>query len=103
MATGLIDIIKRASIDAEESSTPVDIKYGTVTQVSPELCVRITPVFILPSELLVVPEYLTDHNVTLGDFVFPFYNALKVGDKVALIRERGGSKYFILDRVAEGR
>lgn len=103
MATGLIDIIKRASIDAEESSTPVDLKYGTVTQISPELCVRITPVFILPSALLVVPEYLTDHEVKLNNNTFTMYNGLKVGDKVALIRERGGGKYFILDRVAEGR
>jgi hypothetical protein len=103
MATGLIDIMKRAAIDAEESSTPVDLKYGIVSQVEPELCVRITAVFILPSALLVVPESLTDHDVKIGEDTVTVYNGLKVGEKVALLRERGGGKYFILDRVAEGR
>lgn len=103
MASGLIDIMKRAAIDAEESATPVDLKYGTVSQTEPELCVRITPVFILPAALLVVPENLTDHEIKLNNNTFIMYNGLQVGDKVALLRERGGGKYFILDRVAEGR
>lgn len=103
MATGLIDIMKRAALDAEESSTPVDLKYGVVSQVTPELNVRISSVFILPAALLAVPESLTDHEVKIGENIVTMYSALKVGDRVALIRERGGGKYFIIDRLAEGR
>jgi hypothetical protein len=36
--------------------------------------------------MLVVPERLTN-------------GALKIGDKVALLRKQGGQSYFILDRI----
>ena len=106
MSTGLIEIMKRASIDAMESNQPCDLRYGTVTSVSP-LKVRITDQFILPASLLVVPQHLTDYTVkadldtsTDGELkTIKIYNSLKVNDKVALLRKAGGQSYFILDRV----
>ena len=86
MATGLIDIIKRASLDAIENAQLCDLRYGTVTSVSP-LKVQITNQFTIPASLLVVPKRLKSED------------PLKKSDKVALIRQKGGRSYFILDKI----
>ena len=118
MSTGLVETIKKASIAANNAEQPCDLRYGTVVEVSP-LTVRITNQFTLPSSLLIVPQHLTDYelSVTLttpsetedeknesdepevGEQVLKVFNALKVGDRVALLRKRGGQSYFILDRI----
>lgn len=151
MATGLIDIIKRASLDAVNNVQMCDLRYGTVISVKP-LKVQVTNQFTIPEKLLIVPKQLTDYEVeftfddedteqcvehrykemsiqptsiqhnqqpflpnrinfikfkptqTLTGFEKPkhkitIYNALKVGDKVALLRKQGGQSYFILDRI----
>ena len=139
MASGLIEIMKQASLEAMENGKPTDIRYGTVKSVSP-LSVQITSTFTLPSSVLVVPQRLTDYQVectvtqeaestsgvtsksaTLTSEEDPIkshthtftvssgggtstmkitvHNALKVGDRVALLRQQGGQSYLILDRV----
>ena len=115
MATGLIDIVKRASLEAMDNAQMADLRYGKVINVSP-LKVKITDQFILPESLLVVPEHLTNykvnittdwetnptenhkHNIT-GTKTITINNALKVGDNLALLRQQGGQGYFILDRI----
>ena len=65
MSTGLIEIIKRSALEAVASTKPSDLRYGTVDSVSP-LKVRVTNQFVLPESMLVVPEYLTDHEVEVS-------------------------------------
>lgn len=129
MASGLIDVMKRAALDANESNKPADLRFGTVTSESP-LKVQVTNQFILPESILIVPEHLTDYEIEVtvkpdygwetqyksggsGDPAFANHNhgiyferkkikihgALKVGDKVALMRKQGGQFYYILDRL----
>lgn len=133
MATGFIEIMKRAAIDANEANQPTDLRFGTVTSVSP-LKVQVTNLFTIPESLLIVPEKLTDYTIdvtmnwettsyththgisdtytgggsassdthnhsTVGRKSIIIHNALKVGDKVALIRKQGGQAFYILDRV----
>lgn len=124
MATGLIDIMKRAALDANDNSKPTDLRYGTVTSVSP-LKVQITNQFTIPASMLVVPKSLTNYSVGVtvnwntgetsggtgeasfaghthtvsGSKTITINNALKVGDKVALLRQAGGQSYFILDKI----
>lgn len=62
MATGLIDIMKRAAVEAEDSRQPCDLRFGTVTSVKP-LKVQITNQFTIPEGLLIIPEHLTDHEI----------------------------------------
>lgn len=106
MSTGLIDIMKKAALEANEASNYTDLKYGTVTNDNP-LEVTITTNFILPEELLIVPEQLNNYTVNMIPYdaredeeerTYIVFNALNIGDRVALIREHGGRKYFILDR-----
>lgn len=133
MSTGLIDIMKRASIDAMDNAQMCDLRYGKVVSTKP-LKVQVTNLFTIPEALLVVPEHLTDHKVSVtidwdtenhththsisdsytgggsagsnthkhditGKKTMTVHSALKVGDKVALLRKQGGQSYFILDRI----
>lgn len=106
MASGLAEVIKKAALQANEAANYTDLRYGTVTNTSP-LEVTITPDFILPEQMLVIPGHLSDYTVNMvpvgmlgaeGAIAYVVFNALQVGDRVALIREHGGRKYFILDR-----
>lgn len=119
--------IKELAKQVNDSGNPADLRYGTVTKINP-LEIHITSTFTLPAELILVPQHLTDYEVPIttsgygwvtnstsggsGDAQYAshshsinqsrrtvmVHNALKVGDRVALIRESGGRKYFILDR-----
>ena len=135
MSTGLIDIMKRASVDAMDNAQMCDLRVGTVTSTKP-LKVQVTNSLTIPSSALIVPEHLTDykvdvtvnwytedhehthshtttggsgvvvndhthshnHNIT-GKKSMTIHNALKVGDKIALLRKQGGQSYYILDRI----
>lgn len=54
---------------------------------------------------LVVPEHLTNYEVGLKlksggtKQTYIVYGALKKGDTVVLVREQGGQKYIVIDRM----
>lgn len=115
MASGLIPAIKQTAMDAVDNAQLCDLRYGEVVSTSP-LKVKVTSQFTIPSSLLVVPKHLTNYKVSVtmdwttvskeshshdieGTKTLTINNALKVGDKVALLRKRGGQSYFILDRI----
>lgn len=104
MASGMIELMKRAALDAIESSQPTDLRIGTVVSVSP-LKVKVSNQLILPSSILIVPQHLTDYNIDMvnvldGDTkTMLVQGALKINDKVAMLRQQGGQSYFILDRI----
>lgn len=128
MATGVVDLIKRAATDAVENSKPCDLRYGTVISETP-LKIRVTNEFILPESILIVPEHLTDYEIDItttgygwitdtraggsGDPAYASHDhdinqtkktvkvhgALKVNDKVVLIRQSGGQFYYVADRL----
>ena len=102
MATGLIEIMKQASLNAIDNAQMTDLRYGTVVSTNP-LKVRITPEFTLPSALLVVPKHLTDYDIPMivdgEEKTVKILNSLTLNDKVALLRKQGGQSYFILDRI----
>lgn len=100
--SGLVGMIKTAAMEAIENDKPTDLRYGKVVSVSP-LKVQVTNQFTIPSSMLVVPKHLTTYEVSVtinGDKKkMTIHNALQVNDKVALIRQKGGQSYLILDRV----
>lgn len=124
MTTGLIDIMKRAAKDMYDNEQPTDLRFGTVVSESP-LKIQVTNLFTIPQSMLVVPKHLTDYEVEVtvdwttenksggsGDSAFSshnhavkgkkkikVHNALKNGDKVALIRKHGGQSFYVLDRI----
>ena len=114
MSSGLIDIMKRASLDVMDANQMCDLRFGTVSSVKP-LKVQITNQFTIPDSLLIVPQHLTKYTIPaiielgqdnpsedvtgIGERLLTLDNSLKLGDKVALIRKTGGQSYYILDRI----
>lgn len=111
---GLLNAIKQAAKEQNASESPATVCIGKVLSISP-LSVQIDQRFTLPAENLIVPQHLTSYSVSvslsgstgtadghshsLGAAVMTISNALKVGDKLVLIRQNGGQKYLIIDRV----
>lgn len=106
MSTGIIAIMKQASMEAMNNAQICDLRYGKVISTSP-LKVQVTSQLTIPSSMLVVSKHLTDYKVDMVIDVdnndekktVLVRNALKTGDKVVLLRKQGGQSYFILDRI----
>ncbi len=110
-----VNLIKKISISAVNSSNPVKIIYGVVEKVTP-LQIKIDPKIILQESQLILTRNVTDYDIEMtvehftentsshnheykGKKLFTVHNALKVCEKVILIQETGGQKFLILDRV----
>lgn len=116
--------VQEAAVKAVEAGKPSAVMFGTVRSVSP-LTVFVDSKLIITEEFIrlarnvtdydteVTVDWLTqsrsggsgdasfsshDHNIT-GRKPIRVHNALKVGEKVILMREAGGQTYVIIDRV----
>lgn len=104
MASDLVRLIKQASIQAVDASTPMDMRYGTVISTVP-IQISITNNFIIPEGLLVIPQSMTRHLVNMTSTstgetsTYIVDNSLKMGDTVVMIREPGGRKFVVIDRM----
>lgn len=94
----MLDIIKKAGVNAVGAANPVTIVYATVTSLNP-LEVNVDQRFSLTEDFLVVPELLTNYSVTIGETEYMIREGLKLGDKVLLLRVQGGQQYVVLDKV----
>lgn len=120
-----LQVIKKAAMEAVANSAPADIVYGTVLSVSP-LSVYVDQKKTLEAEFLVLTRNVTDFDTEVtvnwrtentsgggggydafsshshaisGRKPIRVHNALKVGEKVAMIQMPGGQEYLIIDRV----
>ena len=120
-----LQVIKKAAMEAVANSAPADIVYGTVLSVSP-LSVYVDQKKTLEAEFLVLTRNVTDFDTEVtvnwrtentsgggggydafsshshaisGRKPIRVHNALKVGEKVAMIQMPGGQEDLIIDRV----
>lgn len=124
MANQLYEVLQQVANNAVKTTSPVKIEFGVVIDVNP-LTVNVEQKKVLSSEFLILCRSVTDYTVNMevdhmtekmsggaGDPAFvshmhqykgtkPFkvLNALKVGEKVAMIALQGGESYLIIDRV----
>ncbi len=120
----LLDVIKRAAIDAVNSSNPSDYLFGEVMTVNP-LSIKVDQKQILTEEFLVLTWAVKDHYIDMtvdhttekaaggsghaayashnhqyvGRKSFLVHNDLVVGEHVVLGIMRGGQKLIVIDRV----
>lgn len=116
-ANDFVRAIKQAAKDANDAGYPANVMTGTVTALSP-ITVMVEQRFSIGKAQLIVPEHLTDYEVSLSlkgqtdgagepehqhgygeKQTAVIHNGLKQGDHVVLLRQQGGQKYLILDRV----
>ena len=119
-----LNIIKKAALDAINASQPSDFCFGEVTSISP-LKISIEQKLTLGIAQLILTRNVTDFKTKVsvdwktenesggsGDYSFSahnhsvsgkkevtIHNSLQVGEKVVLIKQKGGQKYLVLDRV----
>ena len=98
----LLNAIKKAALDAVNASQPSDFCFGKVTNVSP-LKISIEQKMTLGVAQLVLTRNVTDFKTTISvdseTKEITIHNALQVGDEVVLIKQKGGQKYLVWDRV----
>ena len=127
-AVELMKTIKRAALDAVKASKPVEVCFGKVTSASPLkiLVEQKLPLgegqLILTRNVTNFKTYITGGNVknyyytgsdtdggtapvvpshvhAIGKVQITVHNGLAVGDEVILIRQQGGQKYIVVDRI----
>ena len=125
-SNGLLQILKQVTNNSLEADKPTDIVMGEVISVSP-LQIKVNQQETLPADFFMLTKAVLDHYVDIevnhvtenragggGDAAYAshnhdyigrkkimIYNGLKVGEKVILLRRRGGQEYIVLDRVFE--
>lgn len=84
-AVEFVKIIKKAAIEAVDSTKPVNIYFGSVESTSP-LRINVEQKITLTKLQLILTERVTEEP-------------LKAGDELILLRQQGGQKYVVLDRI----
>ena len=103
--TGLVRAMKQAGVSAVSAEKPVSICFGNVISESP-LKVQIDQKLTLSAAQLVLTESVTDHDVEMtingsAKQTYTIHNNLSVGDEVVLLRQQGGQKYIVIDKVVK--
>lgn len=128
-AVELVKTIKRAAADAVRAGKPAEVCFGKVTGVSPlkilveqkmtlgraqlVLSRNVTDFKVEMSAGNVQDYYYTgggppdgatapvtpSHTHAVGRIRVTVHNGLVVGDEVILLRQQGGQKYVVIDRV----
>ncbi|BBH19864.1 hypothetical protein Back11_12090 [Paenibacillus baekrokdamisoli] len=94
----LVELMKKISVGAVDASSPVAVYFGIISAIHP-LEVAVNQRFILPEDFLVVPENLSEFKLNIGGQETVIRRGLEVGDKIVMLRIKGGEQYVILDRV----
>lgn len=127
----LMEIIKQAAMNAVNAGQDSDFCYGTVTSASPLKILVEQKMELTAAQLVLcrnvtnhtititlgntkdyyftgkteddgtAPIPTTSHVHAIGTVQMTIHNELKAGEKVVLIRKKGGQEYLVLDRVVK--
>ena len=112
--------------NTNEAGQPADYVFGTVTKASP-LQIQVSQKIVLTDAQLALTRNVTDyevnvsitewktqtksggsgyaefashnHDIEISKSKMTIHNALKVGDKVVMMKQKGGQQYLVIDRV----
>ena len=82
--TELLQVMKRAAVEAVAAGQPVALCYGQVTSVQP---------------LQIMADQKLPLEAEQRELLSAVRGGLQVGEKVLLLRWQGGQKYLVLDRL----
>lgn len=129
-AAELIQVLKKAALDAVQASKPSAVCFGKVTSASP-LKILVEQKMTLGRAQLILCRSVTEYTAEMtvdhdteeetehthstkdgedtgptkhrhaykGKKEFTVHNGLAVGDEVILLRQQGGQKYIVVDRI----
>jgi len=97
----IVKMFRIAAKEAIEASDPTAIEFGVVTSVTPlKILVEQKKLLTMTQLILTrnVRDYEVDMTVEQVKKKFIVHNALKLGDKVMLVKMQGGQKYIVWDK-----
>ena len=127
-ANELVETLKRAAVEAMEAKKPVNVCFGEVVSAAP-LKINVEQKMELGEKQLILSRNVTNfktsitggniknyyytgsttdsgtapvspsHVHAVGKIEVTVHNGLVVGDEVILIRQQGGQKFIVLDRI----
>lgn len=95
----LLRVIKQAALEAVEAARPVHLIFGKVIDPSPKI--QVDQKLVLGPLQLVLSRNVTNYQTVIKGESVMVENGLVVGDEVILIRQHGGQKFIVLDRVGK--
>lgn len=99
-ANELVTAMKKAALDAMESAKPVSVYFGEVISASP-LKINVEQKMELGKAQLILSRNVTDFKTSIsdGNINVTVHNALVAGEQVILLRQQGGQKFIVWDRI----
>ncbi len=116
-AVELVKLLKKTAVDATDATKPANVCFGVVESANP-LRIKVEQKMTLGDAQLVLCRNVTDYSVSVttsgqtersgepshahsisGRKEITLHNALAAGEKVILLRQQGGQKYVVLDRI----
>ncbi|MDP4152589.1 MAG: DUF2577 domain-containing protein [Bacillota bacterium] len=98
----MVQLIKKAAVEAVDNSMPAGVFFGEVTSTAP-LKINVEQKMTLTENNLVLTSMVSDFDVKMTvnqiEEAYSVRLGLSVGEKVILIRSQGGQKFIVLDRV----
>ena len=94
----MIELVKKAAVDAVAASDPVAFLTGKVTSAQP-LKISVEQRLTLGKEHLMLSGLVKDQKIETENGTITLKLALKAGETVTLLRMQGGQKFFVLDRM----
>ncbi len=94
----LMELIKKAAVDAVAASDPVIFLTGKVLTAQP-LKISVEQRMTLEKEHLLLSSLVKDQQVETENGMIKLKRGLKSGESVLLLRMQGGQKFFVLDRL----
>ena len=95
-ATNMTQLIKQIAAEAVAAGKPCDIITGTVISVKP-LKIKVSQKLTLSEDFLILGRNVSDYET--GKSKVTIHNALKKGDTAVMIRQAGGQRYLVIDKV----
>ena len=119
LLANLFQVIKQVAQEAAEAGDPSTFLYGTVKSADP-LQIQIDSKTYLDNSFLILTKSVMDYELIvevdqetevegghkhkyIGKKTYKVKNALKVEDMVILIKQKGGQKYIVLDKIEGGK
>lgn len=104
--SGLLKAMKMAGVEATNAGGPVKMCFGRVLSIEP-LQILVDQKLTLGKSQLILSRNVTDYEteITIEPETekkrITIHNSLVVGDELLLLREQGGQKYIVIDRMGK--
>ncbi len=101
----IVEIIKKAAVDAVTQTHLIKFIYGTVMSIEP-IKINIEQKLTLEAEDIILTDNVRESivDITLEGIqrAITIHNGLRVGEQVLMIQMQGGQRYVVLNRVVSG-